>query len=131
MNDCTLSDPLDEQDNDTYPLTIREVAERFDLSLRTLRFYEQKGLVAPSRDGRYRVYDRKDIERLKTVLAFRDIGLTVREVKELIDAINRATDPSSADTVVNRFLERRLREIESEMSRLRDQEYQAIRLMRS
>ena len=110
---------------------IREVAEMLDISLRAIRFYEQKGLLSPPRDGRFRVYRQPEIERLRIVQNFRKIGLTIREIKTLFGELHKASSDEKKIQVVNRYLERRLREIELDMSTLKDQEYQTICMMQS
>nr|WP_110754212.1 MerR family DNA-binding transcriptional regulator [Phyllobacterium leguminum] len=64
---------------------IGDLASEFGVSLRTLRFYEDKGLLNPRRAGTTRLYTRSDRTRLKLVLFGRKVGFTLREVKSLID----------------------------------------------
>ncbi len=61
--------------------TIRELAEEFELTLRALRFYEQRGLLAPLRSGLDRVYTEQDRQRVAEVQRMRKLGFTVREIK--------------------------------------------------
>ena len=69
---------------------IGDVARQFDLTLRTLRFYEDKGLLSPRREGSARLYSRKDITRLKLILLGRKAGFSVREVKQIMDLYDPA-----------------------------------------
>ncbi len=64
---------------------IGDLASEFGVSLRTLRFYEDKGLLNPRRAGTTRLYTRRDRTRLRLVLFGRKVGFTLREVKYLID----------------------------------------------
>lgn len=64
---------------------IGEVAKQFGVTLRTLRFYEDKGLLTPKRDGVMRLYSRRDKARLKLILLGRKVGFSLREVKQMID----------------------------------------------
>jgi DNA-binding transcriptional MerR regulator len=64
---------------------IGDLASEFGVSLRTLRFYEDKGLLRPRRAGTTRLYTRSDRTRLRLVLFGRKVGFTLREVKYLID----------------------------------------------
>lgn len=64
---------------------IGDLASEFGVSLRTLRFYEDKGLLNPRRAGTTRLYTRSDRTRLRLVLFGRKAGFTLREVKHLID----------------------------------------------
>jgi DNA-binding transcriptional MerR regulator len=70
----------------TRPLKISELAEKFGISLRTLRFYEEKGLLKPGRkDGWARLYREDDIARLDFILNCRSIGLSVDETRHLLE----------------------------------------------
>jgi DNA-binding transcriptional MerR regulator len=64
---------------------IGEMAKTFGVTLRTLRFYEDKGLLQPRRDGSMRLYTRKDRARLKLILLGRKVGFSLREVKQMMD----------------------------------------------
>jgi DNA-binding transcriptional MerR regulator len=69
---------------------IGEMAKTFGVTLRTLRFYEDKGLLSPKRDGATRIYTRRDRARLKLVLLGRKVGFSLREVKQIIDLYDPA-----------------------------------------
>ncbi len=73
---------------------IGEMAKRHGVTLRALRFYEDKGLLAPRREGTTRLYTRRDNARLKLILLGRKIGFPLREVKKMIDLY----DPSGSNT---------------------------------
>lgn len=75
-------------------LKIGEMAAAFGITLRTLRFYEDKGLLHPRRIGSSRLYSRRDRARLKLILLGRKIGFSLRDVKQLIDLY----DPGGANT---------------------------------
>lgn len=66
-------------------LRIGEMSEQFDVTLRTLRFYEDKGLIAPKRIGVTRLYSRKDRARVKLILLGKKVGFSLIEVKQLIE----------------------------------------------
>src|SRR5687768_14646451 len=65
--------------------TIRDLAKEFDISARTLRFYEEKGLLDPTRRGEQRLYTRRDRARLAYVLAGKTVGFSLEEVREMLD----------------------------------------------
>ncbi len=65
--------------------TISELAKEFDVTPRAIRFYEDQGLITPSRKGRRRVYRERDRVRLKLVLRGKRLGFALSEVKELFD----------------------------------------------
>lgn len=66
-------------------LTIRDAAERLDVTPRTLRYYEELGLVTPTRsDGRYRLYSEQDLERFARILRLRSIGFSLQGIVEIL-----------------------------------------------
>ena len=65
--------------------TIRDLTREFGVSARTLRFYEEKGLVDPTRRGEQRLYSRRDRARLAYVLAGKTVGFSLEEVREMLD----------------------------------------------
>ena len=72
--------------------TIGELAREFDLTTRAIRFYEDCGLLTPQRSGRNRVYSQRDRTRLKLTLRGKRLGLTLAEVKELVDMYESPRD---------------------------------------
>jgi DNA-binding transcriptional MerR regulator len=73
---------------------IGEMAKKYGVTLRTLRFYEDKGLLNPQRDGSTRLYTRRDKARLKLILLGRKVGFSLRDVKQMMDLY----DPSGSNT---------------------------------
>ena len=71
-------------------LRIGEIARNYGITLRTLRFYEDKGLLKPKREGTTRLYSRRDISRLRLVLLGRKVGFSLREVKQMMDLYDPA-----------------------------------------
>jgi DNA-binding transcriptional MerR regulator len=65
--------------------TISELANEFEVSTRTIRFYEEKGLVQPMREGQKRLYTAADRVRIKLILRGKRIGMTLKESVEVID----------------------------------------------
>lgn len=65
--------------------TIGELAREFDITTRTIRFYEDQGLLAPLREGRKRLFRRRDRARLKLILRGKRLGFTLDEIKETFD----------------------------------------------
>ena len=72
--------------------TIAELAREFGLTTRAIRFYEDHGLIAPTRAGRNRVYGNRDKVRLKLTLRGKRLGLSLSEIRELIDMYDAAKD---------------------------------------
>jgi DNA-binding transcriptional MerR regulator len=69
--------------------SISELAEEFEISARTLRFYEAEGLISPRREGQRRIYSRRDYVRLKLILRGKRLGLSLAESQEIIDLYDR------------------------------------------
>jgi DNA-binding transcriptional MerR regulator len=65
--------------------TIRDLTKEFGVSARTLRFYEEKGLLDPRRSGEQRLYSRRDRARLRYVLMGKSVGFSLEEVREMLD----------------------------------------------
>jgi len=67
----------------TYSIT--ELCKEFEVTPRTLRFYEQKGLLSPARRGWTRLFSYRDRARLKLILRGKKVGFSLEEIKELLD----------------------------------------------
>ena len=65
--------------------TIKTLSRDFDITPRALRFYEDKGILSPSRRGTTRLYSDRDRTRLKLTLRGKRLGLTLAECREIID----------------------------------------------
>ena len=72
--------------------SISELAQEFDVTPRAIRFYEDQGLLAPRRDGQRRIYTPRDRTRLKLTLRGKRLGLTLSEIRELIDMYEPGRD---------------------------------------
>ena len=79
---------------ETHLFTIGDMAREFGCSLRALRFYEDKGLLSPRREGSARIYDGRDRVRLQMILKGKQLGFTLAEVRELIGRGSEPTDAS-------------------------------------
>ena len=92
-------------DHQTMPsFSISELALEFDVTARTIRFYEDQGLLAPKRigtGGRQRVYSQRDRTRLKLTLRGKRLGLSLAEVKALVDMYESPADTAAQ---LKRFL---------------------------
>lgn len=64
---------------------IGDMAKTFGVTLRTLRFYEDKGLLTPKREGTTRLYNRRDQARMKLIMLGRKVGFSLRDVKQIMD----------------------------------------------
>ncbi|CDX16968.1 Transcriptional regulator, MerR family [Mesorhizobium sp. SOD10] len=93
---------------------IGEMAKKYGVTLRTLRFYEDKGLLNPHRDGSTRLYTRRDKARLKLILLGRKVGFSLRDVKQMMDLY----DPTGSNTKQLRLA---LDKSEKQLARLQKQ----------
>jgi|SRR4051812_6858111 len=84
--------------------TIGDLAKEFGVTLRTLRFYEDKHLLKPRREGQSRLYSRRDRARLKLVLLGKQVGFSLDEIKEMLAFYElREGDTSQLRTALRRF----------------------------
>ena len=113
-NATELTDTADEY------LRIGDVAKEFGVTLRTLRFYEDKGLIQPRREGNTRLYTHRDVTRLKLIMLGRKVGFSLREVKQIMDMY----DPDSGSVKQLRTLleksERQLVRLEKQRSAIEE-----------
>jgi DNA-binding transcriptional MerR regulator len=72
--------------------SISELAREFDITPRAIRFYEDQGLLAPRREGQRRIYSPRDRTRLKLTLRGKRLGLTLSEIRDLIDMYEPGRD---------------------------------------
>lgn len=86
ISDVNFATPLTIED-DGSELTISEMASMFDVTLRTLRFYEEKGLVSPRRSGKRRFYSRSDHARMRTITRAKRLGLPLETIFTIIEAL--------------------------------------------
>jgi DNA-binding transcriptional MerR regulator len=79
--------PIERSNRDrTYSIT--ELCREFQVTPRTLRFYEQKGLLAPDRRGWTRLFSYRDRARLQLILRGKKVGFSLEEIKEMLDLYN-------------------------------------------
>ncbi len=106
---------------------IGELAEEFGLTLRTLRFYEDEGLIAPARLGTVRVYSHRDRARLKLICRGKRLGFSIGEIKDFLDLYDsdeaqveqmRFLHTRARDRIVQ--LEQQLRDVQQTLKELRE-----------
>lgn len=66
-------------------MTIREMCDAFEVTPRTLRFYESKELLFPKRDGQKRLFGKRDRARLKLILRGKRFGFSLEQIRQLLD----------------------------------------------
>jgi DNA-binding transcriptional MerR regulator len=78
-------------------LGIQEAATELGVTMRTLRFYEDKDLIAPQRVGTTRIYSRREMGRMQLILRGKRLGFSIREIKEFLDLYD--VDPEHHEQV--------------------------------
>ncbi|QJE73326.1 MerR family DNA-binding transcriptional regulator [Aerophototrophica crusticola] len=113
--------------------TIGELAEEFGLTLRTLRFYEDEGLIRPARAGQSRIYSRRDRARLKLICRGKRLGFSIGDIKDFLDLYDadeaqveqmRYMHGLARDRI--RQLEQQLRDVQQTLRELRDIDDQIV-----
>lgn len=110
---------------------IGDMAREFDVSARALRFYEDRGLLAPLRQGAARLYTRQDRERLQMILKGKRLGFTLSEIAEMLARGQllggeegaheiRLALPAGQILAQIEHLERQRRDIDDAIAQLRD-----------
>ena len=69
--------------SDNYSIT--DLAREFDVTTRTIRFYEDQELIAPARQGQTRIYSHRDRVRLRLIMRGRRLGFSLKEIRDLLD----------------------------------------------
>jgi len=87
--------------------TITELAREFALTPRAIRYYEDQGLIAPSRAGVQRIYGKRDRTRLLLTLRGKRLGLSLAEIRELIDMYDTAPESTQLSRLLEVLAQRR------------------------
>ncbi len=105
--------------------TIGDLAREFGVTLRALRFYEDRGLLSPRRDGTTRIYDARDRDRLSVILKGKQLGFTLTEIRAMLAEERTSDGPSpnlrlSLDQIEDqiRHLKQQKAEIEEALAEL-------------
>lgn len=83
--------------------SIGELAKEFDVTPRALRFYEDKDLLHPTRNGMHRVYSYRDRGRLQLILQGKNIGFSLAEIRELLDVYSLEGPRVQMERMLDRF----------------------------
>jgi len=104
--------------------TVGQIARRFSLSRSTLLYYDSIGVLTPTErsTSNYRLYSEADLERLTRICRYREAGLGLAAIRQILDGASRG---------VAAILERRLVELNSEIGVLREQQRVVVRLLRN
>lgn len=107
-------------------MTIRQMCDAFDVTPRTLRFYEAKELIFPQRKGQTRLYSRRDRGRLKLILRGKRFGFSLEEMRQLLNLYDRGDAQEEQLTRTYEVARERL----AQMERQRDELNEAIEELR-
>lgn len=95
-----------EHDQAHYGIT--ELTREFGVSTRTIRFYEDEGMLHPVRDGRHRLFHPRDRTRLKLILRGKRLGLSLAEIREIIDMYDaRPGEAGQLNLLIGKIADRR------------------------
>src|SRR5690606_18676114 len=100
-------------------MTIRAMCDAFEVTPRTLRFYEAKELLFPIREGQKRLFTRRDRARLKLILVGKRFGFSLEDIRQMLDLYDRG--PEGAEQQLRRALDlgtKRLAEMKAEREQL-------------
>ena len=116
--------------------TITELAQEFDVTTRTIRFYEDKGLITPERLKQRRIYHPRDRVRLQLVMRGKRLGFSLDEIQEMIDLYD--ADPTESTQLKmfivklrerRKLLQRQRNDINKVISEIREREQQCEKLL--
>ncbi|MEO8559118.1 MAG: MerR family DNA-binding transcriptional regulator [Rhodospirillales bacterium] len=124
-------------DDGRQSFTIAGLAREFDVTARTIRFYEDQGLIHPTRQGLNRVYSRADRFRLSWILRGKRLGFSLAEIRELLDLYEtdrsrisqlKAALKRAREHVVD--MERKAHDLQAQINELRELEAGAVEMLR-
>jgi len=110
---------MSSESKETPVFTISQLAEKFDISTRTIRFYEEKGLIAPRRSkGNQRIYSKRDRARLKLILRGKRFGYSLDEISEMMGMNDIDMNESDQIRKTLEYGDRKLLEIQTRVEEL-------------
>lgn len=101
-------------------MTIREMCDAFDVTPRTLRFYEAKELLFPIREGQKRLFTKSDRARLKLILRGKRFGFSLEEIRQLLDLYSMDDSQETQLRETYTLAERHLAEMEAQRDELNE-----------
>ncbi len=104
----------------TDTLSIRQMCDAFDVTPRTLRFYEAKELLSPVREGQKRLFTKRDRARLKLILRGKRFGFSLEEIRQLLDLyhMNDGQEAQLSKTYI--LAEKHLADMEAQKAELEE-----------
>ena len=102
----------------TETMTIREMCDAFDVTPRTLRFYEAKELLFPQRQGQKRLFTKRDRARLKLILRGKRFGFSLEEIRQLLDLYYKGDGQLSQIEQSYTMASKRLQDLEAQRAEI-------------
>jgi len=99
-------------------MTIRQMCDAFDVTPRTLRFYEAKELIFPIREGQKRLFTKRDRARLKLILRGKRFGFSLEEIRQLLDLYHMGDQQQTQIARTYDIARNRLAEMETQRDEL-------------
>ena len=99
-------------------MTIREMCDAFDVTPRTLRFYEAKELLFPIREGQKRLFTKRDRARLKLILRGKRFGFSLEEIRQLLDLYHMGDQQQTQLARTYEIAQKRLSDMEAQRDEL-------------
>ena len=104
----------------TDTMSIRDMCDTFDVTPRTLRFYESKELLFPVRDGQRRLFTKRDRARLKLILRGKRFGFSLEEIRQLLDLYHMDDSQMTQLSKTYELAERHLAQMEAQKAELEE-----------
>ena len=99
-------------------MTIREMCDAYDVTPRTLRFYEAKELLFPVREGQKRLFTKRDRARLKLILRGKRFGFSLEEIRQLLDLYHMGDQQQTQLARTYEIAQQRLSDMEAQRDEL-------------
>ena len=99
-------------------MTIRQMCDAFEVTPRTLRFYEQKELIFPIREGTKRLFTRRDRARVKLILRGKRFGFSLEEIRQLLDLYHMGDQQQTQLEQTYKIARQRLQDMEQQRDEL-------------
>lgn len=96
-------------------MTIGEVSKNLDMTPRTIRFYEQSGIITPHRSGRFRLFSYKDICSLRLSKQLRTLGMEVKDIASLVQTASDGKDDIDFNDLLLKTLSTRMESLGAEL----------------
>ena len=104
----------------TEPMNIREMCDAYDVTPRTLRFYEAKELLFPIREGQRRLFTKRDRARLKLILRGKRFGFALEEIRQLLDLYHMDDGQETQLSKSYELAEKHLADMEAQKAELEE-----------